>query len=102
MKLDRDTQKVLEDAAHVEALLASDGWRIIEASLVDKLIDMQSVLNVDDTTPEKALADMKARAAAVKLIKEWLQADVYGFVQQQKNLQTQMTDKLHNTFIDRG
>lgn len=84
MELDKDTQQILSEADHVKSLTLSEGWKIVKAKLDQRVLDLQNINNLDLTKIETLPQQLAARKMAVQEIFAWLQADVYGFVEQQE------------------
>lgn len=84
MEHDPETQKVITAAEHVLSLIESDGWAIIKGKLDAKILDLQNIANIDMTKPDTLGVQVAARVMAAELLFNWLKADVYGFVQQQR------------------
>lgn len=58
---------------HAEAcnrLVSSDAWEPIEQMFIDKIMDIQSVLNVDESSEQKALLDIKVRGLLARELKD--------------------------------
>lgn len=97
---DAETQKNLTDAEKVLLTLGSEGWAIIKAKLDEKILDLQNINNLDFTTEQSVLFDLKARKMAADLLFNWLKIDVYGFVEQQRAAAAKAEPT--GGFIDRG
>ena len=96
MKLEPETQNLQTEAEHVQAMLGSEGWRIVERKLTDRLIDLQSVMNIEGDDPAKIMTDIIARREVVKLTTDWLKRDIYGFVDQQLNAKEQLHQEVND------
>lgn len=101
MKPDKDTEKVLSDAENLRLMTESEGWKIAYASLSERILDLQNINNVDDSSIENAIHDMKARKAAAAILFEWVKKDVYGKVEQGIVSQQAMENHEAETFIER-
>lgn len=101
MPKDKDTQQILTDADHVKSMVGSDGWKFVYAKLSDRIIDLQNIHNLDYDKPETLGIQLAARKMAVEVLKIWLQADVYGFVEQQEANNQKTLDKEVDAFIGR-
>lgn len=102
VEIDKDTKKELSEGEHIRMMTESEGWRIVYAKLQDKILDLQNINNIDDSTPENALADMKARKMAAVTLFAWAKEDVYGRVEQSQTAQDALTDKgTQHQFIGR-
>lgn len=97
---DRETVKILTDGEKIMLLTQHEGWGLVRTKLVDKIIDLQSINNLDPaTTPEQLAIDVKARRMAVQIMFEWLKGDVEGSVEQHIN-NTQLANE-KETYIVR-
>lgn len=70
--MDKETQNAVRQNAEVEAVLATEGWQMIYRMAQDKILDLQSINNLDLTTTESAILDIKARRMASQVILDWL------------------------------
>ncbi len=77
-------------AQHVESMLNSEGWKHVKEALDMRIIDLQSIANLDLTKPETVNIQIAARKMAVDEMFAWLKADVYGFIEQQKVAQEKL------------
>ena len=102
MKADKETEKVISDAEHLRMMTESEGWKIAYQSLTDRILDLQNINNVDDSSIENAIADMKARKAAATILFEWVKRDVYGKVEQSTVAQAALENHAQETFIERS
>lgn len=80
-KLDKDTVAVLSEGEIIKNLVEGDGWKMVKEKLVNKMLDLQSVLNLDPTDANELVIDIKARKTAIEILKEWL-AEVEGQLDQ--------------------
>ena len=83
--MDQDTKELLTEGEKLKMLLEHDGWGIVYQKFSDKIMDLQFIANVDDSSPEKALIDMKARKYAVSILLDWMKNDIIGTVEQYNN-----------------
>lgn len=101
MAIDTETSKQLTDADHVRSLLNSQGWAVIKRALDDYILDLQNINNLDFTSEQTVLFDLKARKMAADLLFAWLRDNVYGFVEQQDATTRALDDAPTETFIER-
>lgn len=80
--MDNEEKKLLTDGEQLKLMTEHPGWSICRQKIADKIMDLQFIANVDDSTPEKALMDMKARKLAVSVLWDWLKSDIEGAVEQ--------------------
>lgn len=83
--LDKETKEILSDEKKIEHLCEHEGWEIVRNKLIEKIQDLQHIQNVDITSPENAIIDLKARGMAVQILWEWLTVDVQGTAQNSKS-----------------
>jgi hypothetical protein len=70
-------------------LVHSNAWLDIQQMFLDKIMDTQSVMNIDDSSMEKAVMDMKVRVNLAKDLKDILDrilaaSSAYEFNNQKK------------------
>ena len=82
---DEETKKVLSDGEKLRLMTEHDGWAVARKIMSDKILDLQMIGNVDDSTPEKAIVDLKSRNYAVQILSEFLLKDIEGTVEQHVN-----------------
>lgn len=80
----REDSKVRTESHEMYRMTQSDGWRHARALLENKLIDIQSVRNIDVTKVEDLVIDIKARNAVIDIIKGWLQ-EIEGKTERHKD-----------------
>lgn len=86
--MDQETKKILTEGEKLKLLIEHDGWGVAYQRFSDKIMDLQFIENVDDSSPEKALIDMKARKYAVSILLDWMKNDILGAVEQHNNNNT--------------
>lgn len=72
MKKDTETARQLNRGHAIKELVKSDGWGIVREMLVNKLIDLQSVRNIETENPEQAVQEIAVRRQVCDTIVEWL------------------------------
>jgi hypothetical protein len=80
--MDSDTKQTLLEGEKLKLLTEHEGWGIAYDKFSAKILELQYIGNVDDSTPEKALIDMKARKLAVEVLMNWMKNDILGTVEQ--------------------
>lgn len=80
--MDKEEKKILTEGELLKLLMEHDGWAILYQKFSDKIMDLQFIANVDDSTPEKAFLDMQSRKLAVNLLWDWMKNDIIGTVEQ--------------------
>lgn len=79
---DRETNKVLTEQEKIKSLVDSEGWGVVKSKLLARLTDAMDIGNIDDSSPEKLLTDIRARKIAVGMVWDWLKMDVEGTAEQ--------------------
>lgn len=92
--------KALTEAEHILAMTQSQGWGIIKPKLDAYILDLQNISNIDSTSADTVVADIKARKLAVDYLFGWLKRDVYGVIEQQRAAQLPRAED--SVFVDRG
>ena len=93
--LDKNTAKQLREADELKQLCKSDGWAIAKGKILEKILELSSILNITEQDPQKVVVLMAAKQEAVQILTEWL-GEIEGiagsaddmnkaFVEQQKN-----------------
>jgi hypothetical protein len=100
--MDTETKQILTSADHVKSLLNSDGWKIIKEKFDNRVLDLQSIRNIDTTKPDTLNIQLAARMMAVDHMMDWLNKDVIGFVEQQENNNAKVIEEGVESFINRG
>ena len=98
--MDKETAAILTDADHVKSLLDSQCWTHIKRKFDERILDLQSIANLDMTKPETLAIQLAARTMAVQEMFSWMKNDVYGFVEQQEANNKKVEEKL-DSFIER-
>jgi hypothetical protein len=82
-------------------MLTGRGWGIVKTKLDSKILDLQNINNLDFTSEQTVLFDLRARKMAADILFQWLKDDVYGFADQQAANTIAMMDAPDNGFIER-
>jgi len=72
--MDTETKKILSEGEMLRHLTESEGWFIVRQKWTEKIMDLQSILNVDTDKPENAIIDLKSRALAMKALMDWMKS----------------------------
>lgn len=73
-----EEQKIIDSKVKINTFVSSSEWQIVRQSLIDKIMDLQSVMNIDnDSSPEIIVIDMRSRKIAIEILLEWLR-DIEG------------------------
>lgn len=86
--LDKETTETLSKQQTVSDFVQSDGWSYVRAKLIDKIMDLQSIKNIDSSSPENAVLDLKVKNACVDILIEWLKEIEGEAAQGSYNLET--------------
>lgn len=71
-KKDKKEHDINKDAKACHDLVHSEAWGEIEKMFIDRIMDIQSVLNVDATSEAKAIVDIKVRGLLATELKDIL------------------------------
>ncbi len=73
-----EEQKIADTKIKINTFVSSSEWQVIRQTLIDKIMDLQSVMNIDnDSSPEIIVIDMRSRKIAIEILLEWLK-DIEG------------------------
>lgn len=89
MALDKETKELLSYQERISELIQSDHWSMLREVLVNKMMDLQSVLNIDPTSD--LAVQVQARALAVTYLKDFI-AEIEGIANQYKAHSPLMND----------
>lgn len=65
----------------------SDGWRWTKDRLAEKIMDLQSIMNLEGKSPEEIVLDIKARKLTIDILMTTLK-QVEGRAEQHRSNQT--------------
>jgi hypothetical protein len=82
--MDQETDNVQTTGQMLSDYIKSDGWHWVRDRLMEKIMDLQSIMNVETASVDLAFQDMKARRIAVETLLELIR-DVEGTAQQHSN-----------------
>lgn len=94
MKPDIDTQKVLTEGEQIRNLTREGGWGLAKQRLTNKLLDLQSINNIDTTKTDDVILDIKVRKNVVAIVLEWVK-EIEGIAAQHDGNQLNKTDADH-------
>lgn len=86
--MDKETLAIQREGQMIEDFTKSEGWNWIKGQLISKIMDLQSIRNLDEN-PESILLDVKARNTAVDILEEVIK-DVEGIASQHSNNKAQI------------
>lgn len=85
MKVDRETKAVQTEGQLMRLLIEGDSWPLAKGKLMSKVLDLQSIRNIDDKQDATAVVmDIRARNTAAEILIEWLR-EVEGIADQHKS-----------------
>lgn len=84
-ELDTETKAEITAGEKIEYMTMTEGWALVFESLKERILDLQNLNNIDDSSPEHAVNDLRARKLAVDLLWAWVKVDVTGAVEQYRN-----------------
>lgn len=79
--MDAETQEVFMEGEAISDFVKTKAWKIIKAKISDKMLDLQSVMNVKHTGPTDMAREVIARQLAVDYLYEILK-EIEGIAQQ--------------------
>jgi len=65
--MDKETLETELEGQMVSEYVESDGWRYVRDRLMEKIMDLQSIMNIDPD-PNNVIIDLKARKMAVDIL----------------------------------
>lgn len=82
-----EQKKYLNENKAVYRFVKSRGWVIAKNKLMEKIDDLQSIMNVDGKTPEEVVMDIKVRKLVCNELLDWVRS-LEGQAQQFENNET--------------
>lgn len=79
--MDKETLAVLREGQMLDDYTKSEGWAWIKDRLTEKIMDLQSIRNLEGTDPMMVVQDIKARNTAIEILEEIIK-DVEGRAEQ--------------------
>lgn len=67
----KEEKEIQSEGEQIAQVMGMPGWDLIEAEFEKEIMDLQSIQNIDDSSADAALADMKARNMSVKKMMAW-------------------------------
>lgn len=93
MKIDKDTEKVLQEGEMVANFVESDGWRWARDRFLELVKENESVLGIKmGKNWQDVVVELGARQLAVQIVTEWI-AQVEGRASQHKNQERDLVKK---------
>lgn len=89
--MDKETSKQMSRGEAMKQMTDHTGWGYARQMLMDKLMDYQSVRNIDSESPEEAVRQIAVRQQVCDVVLSWLQ-EVEGEVEQHASNVGLMTD----------
>lgn len=90
--MDADTLNNLREGEKFQRIAESEAWSELKRILADKMMDLQSIRNVDSSSAESAVLDLKARNMAIDTLMEAIR-EVEGRSDQHKGNKDLMEDE---------
>lgn len=100
--MDQETQKVLREGEKMAAFVKGDEWAMVKDIMVAKIMDFQSIMNIDGNDPVEIAQKIQIRQEVVTALKEIIQ-EVEGRADQHRlNLQEdENEERLTNIYEER-
>jgi hypothetical protein len=83
MDKDLETLKTEQEGQLVNDYVKSDGWQYVRDRFTEKIMDLQSIMNVDPD-PNNVIVDLKSRKMAVDILMDLIR-DIEGRASQHEN-----------------
>lgn len=102
MKLTHETQDNMRKAGDISEVLGMPGWTHIYAMAMDKIMDLQSINNLDDADANTLILDLKARRMASTTILDFLK-EINAFALNNNAVrQSYENDSVSDSYIERA
>lgn len=72
MKPDKETAELMRRNKQVADFVASGDWQYVKKKITDKIMDLQSIKNLENSDPAELVMEIKARNTAVDILVETL------------------------------
>lgn len=79
-----EDDKVFLEGERFENFVKSSDWNWIKDRFTQKIMDLQSIKNLEGSKPEEIMSDIKARNTAIDILLEII-SDVEGRAEQHQN-----------------
>jgi len=83
--LDKESKKEISSLEKRSEISQSEAWREVKRILVDKIIDLQSVMNIDAKNADEIALQVSARRTASEILAETIR-DIEGSHEQLKSI----------------
>ena len=89
---DKETIQILTEGTKATDIVSSETYAYLKDRFMEKLLDLQSIKNLPDGTPEQVVMDIKARNTAMEIILEVFK-ELEGKAEQYKGNQVEITEE---------
>lgn len=80
--MDKERREFIKENNKLVRFVESEEWTYVKGLLMEKINDMQSIMNLEGTlTPEEIILDIKTRRGVVEELVRWVK-EVEGKVEQ--------------------
>lgn len=93
-KLDPETIENQMEGQDIADLVGHPGWGRVKSLFEAKLMDLQSVLNIDAKDTEGVIIDIAARKSAIEILREWMN-EVEGRAEQHESNKSLVSNADH-------
>lgn len=76
--------QILQEGSEILQYIDSQGWQRVKDKFSERIMDLQSIKNLEGIKPEDLLADIKARNTAVDILMDII-SELEGRADQHKN-----------------
>ncbi len=91
--MDQETQKIYSEGETISDYTKSKGWSIVKEKLTNKILDLESVRNINLGSPQEIPIQVTARIVAGDILKELIN-EIEGIGDQHSANLELMSDKL--------
>lgn len=76
--------EIIQEGNEVVQYIESQGWQRVKEKFTERIMDLQSIKNLDGVKPEDLLADIRARNTAIDILTD-IMSELEGRADQHKN-----------------
>ena len=81
--IDAETSQVINEGEKVQSFVESEDWQKIKKELVARLIDTDSVGNIEAKDPQQVVIEMSAKQMAIDIVLGWVR-EIEGQAEQSR------------------
>lgn len=101
-KTDEETKEEISKGQKVADFVSSDEWKIVKANLMSKLIDFDSINNMemDKKDNTQLVEELRARKGAIEIVLGWIK-EIEGISSQHKANLDLFLNEENNGYMER-